>query len=206
MTPSMVSDIENRRLWANARNLQNLADLTARWLDGELPESLTYGGQPEPETGDIPPGLLASLNWAGYLTDCSQPGYDWSPEGDRQRACVSFLLDGVRLANVVDMAVAADLVVIVRRSRWARFQNLRHGYGFPISEYRESSTSEIEVETWSGATIPRSYWRMVGLMWRNPRLSRVLAKAWQVTVFDPEWGRNDRLWDTLAPLIKEVQS
>lgn len=63
-------------LWSATRSLQDVADLTARWLAGEIQSQPGYYG-PVDVDEDLAPGLTAALvaaNHAGFLTMNSQAG------------------------------------------------------------------------------------------------------------------------------------
>lgn len=201
MSP-IVTEADSERLWASARTLTDVGQLTARWLDGELPGCFVQDAPPDDETADIPGGILASLNRAGYVTECSQPGHDWTPGWEmtewRQRAGVMLLCDQVHAA-VLAVALLADVDLIVAvhrprrfRTRWGCFRN-----EVPVTEACRSDPGET---CWFGRPTPRRHWKWMGRLNGNRRMGRILAGAWQVTVVDPVWGRNDRLWDAIARL------
>jgi hypothetical protein len=199
---------ENWELWHQTRTLDDLAELTGQWLDGDLPTSFIYRGAPDVETADIPGDILVELNRSGFLTYASQPGHDWTRGHDgalwRQRAHVGFLLDDYQMADVAAaVRGGGSLVVLVRRARWARLSNLRNRFAWSLTERRPAADRWQPAHTTctTGHAIPRSYWRAVGRTYNNPTMGRVLAGAWQVDVFDLEWGCNDVLWETLESLL-----
>lgn len=177
--------------WASARTLEDLGRATAMWLRGELAETPTYLGPPDPETAEIPGGLLVGLNEAGYLTDTSQPARDEEPGYDgvlwRQRAAGVFLLDEARARAVIEAVEGADLFAIAHDPR----RRPVHG-GVVVTERDRYPVTGF------GDWIPSRHWRC----WYGRRLGRVLAGAWQVTAVDPVWGRRDALWLALAPLTR----
>ena len=54
----------DRRLWRQAESLPELADLMARWLEGELSMWPGYDDWPDEETAELIP-VLARANRAG---------------------------------------------------------------------------------------------------------------------------------------------
>lgn len=205
----MVSPPAAARLWQSARSLDDLGRLTARWLRGELPTCLTYGGIADPETGDLV-DVLVELNEAGWLTDFSQPAHDWVVGWDgetecRQRAAITFLLDGRQVAQTVAAALRAGLRVDARPApRLGFVEDLRARYGrLAVSEAR-APKGDPWMSCGVGFVLPRSHWRWVGRTWRSRRIGRLLAGAWQVTVVDLEWGNNDRLWPAVWGASRKV--
>lgn len=211
----MVSSETSARLWSQARTLADVGALMARWLDGELPECFVQDAPPDPETGDIPSGLLADLNRAGYVTETSQPAEDWTTSTwnsevcYRQRAGVEFLMDTEHLDALVDATALTDLIVTFHRAprfRWmARTWRWFYRHEIPVTESAGTGHPDVGEECWFGRPQPRSAWKWVGRREYGSRvLGKALANAWQVTVVDPEWGRTDYLWDALSNL-KEMQ-
>lgn len=66
--------LADRQGWQAARSLQDLAEQTARWLEGSSTYLPTYGAPgPDRETAPLS-GVLAQINRLGLMTDVSQPG------------------------------------------------------------------------------------------------------------------------------------
>jgi hypothetical protein len=178
--------------WTQARTLADLGELTAQWLEGTIPAEPGYCGGPDPETLPLVP-VLAWLNRAGYVTDGSQPG-DTGGSWE-QRAAVSGFAAPQTARVVIAAADAAGLIVITdpvtprRRTRLAGRQPVTRIGGRPC--------------TWFGATLParhlRDPWTGYGICHRDA--VDALCQAWQVTVIDPEWGRDSLLWPVLAAAV-----
>jgi hypothetical protein len=68
----------DRKRWASARDLNDIAALVCAWLHGEVLETPTHAGPPDPET--IPHlDVLAAVNRAGFVTENSQSaGPSWN--------------------------------------------------------------------------------------------------------------------------------
>jgi hypothetical protein len=200
---SMLSPADAAALWRSARTLDDLGQLTARWLRGELPTALAYGGPADDETSEIR-DVLVAFNEAGWLTEFSQPGHDWVTGWDgetqcRQRAAVTFLVDDDGAAVLAAEALRAGLWLDARLAPSVGFvEDLRARYGrLPVSEAR-GPDGVAWMSAGVGFVYPRSHWRWIGRTWRSRRIGRLLAGAWQVTVVDLEWGEPDRLWLALA--------
>lgn len=103
----------DRRRWRAAATFADIAELTAQWLEGRIGETPTYGGPPDPETEPLRP-LLAAVNRAGFLTDCSQPGGTWP--GWQQRAAVEGFTCGSRARLISDRATAYGLEVTIHQA------------------------------------------------------------------------------------------
>lgn len=204
----MLSADHCDRLWREASTYAEMCELTALWLDGRLPRSITYDGVPDPETADIPAGLLAGLCRAGYLTDLSQPAHGWEPgfdnAGYRQRAYVEFLVPAEQVGTLVWAAVTNGLWVNARKP--TRLRLWSHTNTVPVTETGEYTPYGAEAVTLAGVQVPTRYWRWIGLSHRNGAMARILASSYQVSIVDLTWGRNDLLWDTLAPLTTSKEN
>lgn len=185
-----------RRAWAAARTMADLGVLTAQWLEGDLdalPGGSHWGG-PDPETGPLV-GVLAAANRAGWVTVQSQPGCD-GPAFDgrrwRQRAAVMLLADSAGRDRLTETARDAGLLLAVHRAE------------------RPGPVREIPVTTWAGE--PHTAF---GLHLRRRDLRRwfigchrealcAVSGAYQVTLADPQWGRDSLLWPFLAAQVTAV--
>ncbi|WP_043271970.1 hypothetical protein [Streptomyces sp. CT34] len=185
------------RVWRAARSFEELAALTAEWLEGRLsghPNGHHDG--PDPETIPLVP-VLAQANRGGFLTEGSQPGELAHHEGApwHQRAFVSGFAGPGLAATVNELACRAGLVTRVYLPA-----------GRPMLE-----GGSVDVTRW-GSRIntgigdflkPRSVRRTFPGCHADA-LCGVIG-AWQVTVVDPEWGRNDLLWPTLRHALETHQ-
>ncbi|MGW7350966.1 DUF6919 domain-containing protein [Streptomyces sp. NPDC054784] len=173
--------------WRSAQTVADLGRLMARWLEGDLVSHPGYipGCGPDEETDELVP-VLARLNRAGFLTDCSQPGERrWTDAGWwEQRAAVSgFIADPALADRLTAACLAADLIVATE----------------PIP----ASLDEVEQHTWFGGQRPEAD---LDWLWRphvSPAAWGDLRQARQVTFIEPHLGRNDRLWTVLDVAIAE---
>ncbi|MDW8803656.1 hypothetical protein P1P68_02250 [Streptomyces scabiei] len=178
------------RIWAAARTLSDLGDLTAQWLEGTL-EALpggAYRGGPDEETGPLVPAL-AALNRAGYVTIQSQPGCD-GPAFDGRRWC--------QRAAVMCLTDRAGLLRLTRTARNAGLLLAVHGAD------RSGPVRDILVTTWGGREqtgfgdrLRRSHLRREYAGCHRDAV-RAVFDAHQVTLVDPQWGRGALLWASLA--------
>jgi hypothetical protein len=167
----------DRQAWASAKGLVHLGSLTEAWLRGELRQTPSHGGPPDPET--IPHiEVLAAANRAGFITTNSQSAttpaeiaaYGWR-EGE---AYVDGLVSDNALQRLQAAVIGTPLVLSCARGRQA------HG----PAEHR-----------WL-----RRAWRSDTDFYtrRCPGAADEIASAWWVHVSDPETGTNARLWPMLA--------
>lgn len=180
----------DRRRWKAARTFTDLCQLMAQWAEGHIRTWPGHDGSPDPETTHLT-ATLAACNRAGYLTTQSQPGLA-GPGFDgllwEQRAAVEgHIADPHLLARLRDAANAADLMVIVHGKREAT------GPEEGVTVTRRGGRDY----TGCGMRLDR---RTLSAQWPGIRRDayREIRAAWQVTIIDPDWGRDDRLWVVLA--------
>lgn len=182
----------DRRRWAAAQSLPELAGLMARWLEGELSMWPGYGDGAAEETAELIP-VLARVNRAGFLTDQSQPACDGPGfDGRRweQRAAVSGLVaDDDLLFALARVAESHRLTILVRAADdQARIKGVTATRvdGEPYTTFGCRLTRRMLRDIWWGV---------------SRRALDDIADAMQVTLVDPEYGRNDRLWTALDEAI-----
>jgi hypothetical protein len=182
------------RRWRDARTLADLGHLMALWTEGQIRTWPGHPGKPDPETADLVP-ILAACNRTGYLTTQSQPGVI-GPGFDgliwEQRAVVEgFIADEPLLARLRSAAEAAGLTVIV------------HGRDRSVGPKKGVTGTRRDGRDYTAGFGMRLARRHLGSQW--PGISRdafrEITAAWQVTVVDPVWGRNDRLWPLLDRVV-----
>ncbi|MEU5496152.1 DUF6919 domain-containing protein [Streptomyces griseofuscus] len=181
----------DRRRWAAAQTLPELADLMALWLEGELSMWPGYADGAAEETAALIPALAAA-NRAGFLTDASQPGCE-GPGFDglhwQQRAAVTGLVADERLLTRIRRAgEAAGLLVLISHPRL-----LPQGRGV-VCTVRGGQPYTVFGEYLPPRDL-RHIWPGISSL-----AADALCDAWQLALIDPEIGRNDRLW----PLLDEV--
>jgi hypothetical protein len=175
---------DGRELWPAARTLDDLGDLMARWLEGEIGYQPGYGGGPENETAGLVT-VLAAVNRAGFMTDFSQPGVPLVA-GSGQRAAVSGFCPESLVCRLRRAALGTDLVV------------LDFPPGLDVGAQIVVTVSAGEECTWIGVPLDGGNMDYIYGGDLQPEGLLALHLAHQVQIFDPVWGRNDLLWDFLA--------
>ncbi|MCX5253598.1 hypothetical protein OOK27_05345 [Streptomyces canus] len=169
--------------------MADLGELMAGWLEGDLTVWPGYAvSGPDDETAGLIP-VLARVNRAGFVTDQSQPGCDGpGHDGARweQRAAVSGLVadQGLMLA-LARVAEAHRLTILVRGvddQTWIDGVTATRVGGEDYTSFGARLTHRDLRHIWRGV---------------SGTALDAIAEALQVTLIDPEYGRNDRLWTAL---------
>jgi hypothetical protein len=197
--------------WAGARTLLEVGELTAQWLEGRIPKSPWYGGEPDPETTEVVP-VLAALNRIGFVTTESQPGKDPS-EGYAQRAEVSGYVSR-ELADHLEAATCmTDLVFMklpatdVRASIPITIETQGVASDFrtrsPVSPAYSfaGSSSSIEELRFLYSEGPAD----LGYPSLSDEAIAVMADSARVTLIDPVWGRRELLWTVLGEVASRLR-
>lgn len=196
---SLLMDRETAHRWRSAHTLPELGEVTALWLEGEIPSQAGYMPNCGPEDETLPHvEVLAAINRAGYVTDWSQPGHAEVIGYDRdrwcQRAAVSgFMEAGPGIERVWRLAAASGLYCLVYR---------------PLAQHRaRRGQAAVEVTSRNGQVFTLfGVQRDRDELWGGELGRRCESTLWQsareVVVCDPDWGRNDRLWPMLAEFAK----
>jgi hypothetical protein len=187
--------LDDRALWRSARTLTDLADLTARWLAGEIESQPGYYGPVDVDEDDAP-GMtetLIALNRAGFLTNQSQAGFDglgYDNAHWQQLAWVSGFASTVTYQWLVEalagtrFQVQANLTDLPRKHRTEIAVTTREGQPWTVSGW-------ISERTIAGV-------EMFGAC-SDEAIGAVCA-AWQLDIYDPEPGSND-LWAVLYDAV-----
>lgn len=173
----------------SASTLADLGELTAQFLEGRIRDTPGFGGPPDPETTELIP-VLAAVNRAGFVTRQSQPGIPLDRHGSAQRANVS---------GYADPGAFARLMTAASGGRPDRHRRLcpRRQEGPRVGPLFAITLDEGEEFTWDGLALPQSELVSSYEEVCHPRAICSLFNAWQVTLIDPVWGRNDVLWPVL---------
>lgn len=183
------------RPWTTAATIADLGAAMADWIDGRLSARPGYfGPDVDEETTALVPTLTA-LCRAGYVTTCSQPGdsgraHDGRPY--RQRAGVEGIIaaDHPALSRLLDLK-HRGLMVFAHGPRHAvgrlDGERVTEWGGRPYTWFgRRLSPRELRTE-WDGISAQA--------------LGHVSTTGVQLTVIDPAWGNQTRLWSALRKTI-----
>jgi hypothetical protein len=172
---------DGQRLWLEAKTLEELGELTARWVEGTLPYYPFYGDAVDPETEPLRERLV-HFNRNGLVTTFSQPAEPLDEEGFAQRACVEAYAREGLAKRLAALGLYTDLLVLIFPA------DVSWGYRIPIT------LSEFRPFTWCGSNGGREELESLkGYLSADAADS--LSSAWQVIIIDLQWGREDYLWD-----------
>ncbi|GHH56164.1 DUF6919 domain-containing protein [Streptomyces candidus] len=187
----------DRARWRSAETLHDLGALVASWLVGDIASQPGYQPRygPDEETRHLLP-VLTAVNRLGYVTDCSQPGESRvGVDGQwwEQRAAVSGLVGDRQLRDRLVAAAESAGLLVVQHDTTPR----EHAEGIPVTFSRGRSY------TFFGRFMAA---RDLLTLWpadliSAPALGTVLS-AWQFTIIDPVWGRDDVLWEALTGVVR----
>jgi len=185
---------EDKVVWRTAASLADVAALTARWLTGELRGQPGYCGPVDVDEEDAPgmTDVLISCNRAGFLTASSQAGYDGAGYDGahwRQFAAVDGLISDADLPLL--HAALAGTGMVVDASGDGQAVTFRQGHAYTWFGRRRKRTDLAD--DWTGYGIC------------SPAAVAELLRACPVVVYDPEPGRDDRLWPALADFAEQLQ-
>lgn len=173
--------------WSGIRTFRQFGAATAEWLDGKTAYMPTYAvDRPDLETAAIAEDL-AAINRHGFVTHESQPGIPPDDNGSAQRAYVTGYCDEATAAKVCAGLRDSELVVIQLAPR-------------AVGDVSVAVTlDEGEEFSWLGrgdsVEAASIYLERAG-----ESLAALVRDAWELQIFDPSWGRNDRL----LPALREV--
>jgi hypothetical protein len=183
-------------VWRDARSMADLGLAMADWLEGRGPSWPGCDGpfgQEEENGARHLIRYLAAMNRAGLVTVCSQPGME-GPGYDgahwRQKAFVEGYIDHRSpLLNKVLQAAASVGLLVVRGTR-------RPPEPVPVTDRNGQPVTGITVK------YPRNLlareWHGIG----RHALRDLRDHGAHVTIYDPEWGRDDRLWPALIGAVR----
>ncbi|GIF75639.1 DUF6919 domain-containing protein [Asanoa siamensis] len=164
--------------WLTASSMADLGELTARWVIGELEDTPIHGGPPDDETRPLIP-LLAAVNRSGFVTDFSQPGNAaWE-----QRATICGYCDDATCDVLAAAFAPTDVILLHERGD--------SGIRVPVT------LDQGKPFTWVGGAPALDVW----VSETTDAAVRALEASWYVTIVDPVWGRDDRLWPLLATAL-----
>ncbi|GGU91099.1 hypothetical protein GCM10010275_30200 [Streptomyces litmocidini] len=175
-------------VWHGACTIGDLGQNMADWLEGRVP---SWPGYLADEFGDeetdgarhLVPTMVA-LNRAGFVTTGSQPGETGG--GYRQRAWVE--------------GVVHDHNPLLGRLLGLHGQGLTVIRGWPEKQHVLTEGNGRPYTTVGGWRWRRDYihsnWRGIG----HRALRELRQHGAVINIYDPVWGRDDRLWPALDAL------
>ncbi|MFC8009133.1 DUF6919 domain-containing protein [Streptomyces cinereoruber] len=180
-------------VWRSAQTIGDLGRMMAGWLEGRIPARPGYyDTRPDTETNPLIP-TLARLNRAGIVTVDSQPGLEgrgYDGAHWRQKAYVEAYIDdrGPLLQQILRAADAAGMGTIRA--------NRPPSTPVPFTDRDGQPTAGITVR------YPRNQlareWEGIG----RRAFRDLRAHGVHLVIYDPVWGRNDRLWPALDGVVR----
>jgi hypothetical protein len=186
----MNNQTDGERLWLGAKTLDELGELTARWIEGTLPYYPFYSGTIDPETEALQ-GKLADFNRHGLVTTFSQPAEPLDEDGFAQRACVEGYAREELAKRLAALGLYTDLLVLIYPA------DVTWGYQIPIT------LSEFQPFTWCGSNGGQEELDRIKDYLSEDAITS-LASAWKVVVIDLQWGREDYLWDHVYDALTKL--
>lgn len=181
-------------LWRQAKTLEDLGELTARWIEGTLDYYPGYGGPIDAETIPLQ-HLLAEFNRSGFVTTFSQPAAPLrkSKGGSYgQRACVQGYAQEVVAKRIAALGLYTDLLVLDFPPG-----DYTYGYQIPIT------VTDFHPFTWCGGYYGDEELDELAEEY-SPEAMSALAGSWRVTVIDSKWGRKSYLWDRVLSAVRKA--
>ncbi len=183
------------RLWAQARTLHDLCDLTAMWLEGHIDSQPGYWGKVDVDTAPSLREALIGLNRSGFLTHTSQKGFDGTGYDGahwHSHAAVEGFADDDMVRWLEDVVSGTRMMMLVhpfKESQWGRGKpgvdvTFREGVACTRFGY------QMGYQTIAGELYDRC----------SDEAIDALCRAWQVTVYDPDPGADD-LWPLLCEAV-----
>lgn len=162
----------DRRAWASARSMPDLGERVIAWLHGDIIQTPGHCGPPCGETIPLIP-VLEIMNRGGFVTDNSQLA-ETADDGRAWNTWVSGWADDATLARIRAATAGTGLIAAACR--------------------RTSHECDRMLSFWCCP------WHDSVCFWSDccPAMRGTFSDLWYVNVEDPEPGRNDLLWDTLA--------
>lgn len=182
--------------WRDARSIGDLGQLMAQWLEGRIPSWPGYDGPFGQEEQDgarhlIP--TLAAVNRGGFVTTDSQPAYQgrgYDGAYWRQRAYVTGIVDSRSplMDRLQQAATSAGMTVVRGTRRPSTPVVFTERDGQPHTGISTKLRRDQLARDWHG--IGRSAMR------------ELRVHGVHLTLMDPVWGRDDRLWPALREAVQ----
>ena len=175
--------------WLNTKNLNDIGELTAQWIEGNLPFYPLYGGETLDEEGFELRQSLTYFNRNGFVTTFSQPAEILDNEGFAQRACVEGLASEKTAKKLSILALTTNLLVFAFPPAWIG------GYQIPIT------LDGFQPYTWCGGTFDGDleHWEKAV----SSSAFQEINSSWTVVIIDLVWGRKDYLWQEVSKILSD---
>jgi hypothetical protein len=187
----------DRAQWESACSLPDVGEMTARWLEGRIGSQPGYCGAPADETRCLR-WTLARACRAGFVTTCSQPGMPLDEDGWQQRDAVEGFCDADTLGRLRLACAGTGLLLIEYDPATLPRRFFRRTKAQWVTRQGERNVTAFGVQV--PITHIKDDWTGYGIC--HPDATEALCAAWQVTVIDPQWGRQDRLWPALTEFYR----
>lgn len=180
--------------WKNVQTLDDVAELTALWLDGD---STFYpywlSSRPAEETQSIITPLI-DLNRSGFWTNSSQPGVvnEIEEEPLKQRNFVTGRIHRSNLFKVSTVLLHTNMIYLTSLGKEASIPASLKGY-FPTSFVGKFHNLED----------PNEY-NILANATSTDFVDYLKTETVEIHVLDPVWGRNDVLLPTLTSLFEQL--
>jgi hypothetical protein len=172
----------SKRAWRSAQSFEDLCELGARFSAGELDSFPGWGASSLDTESDSISKELVSMNQAGFLTLASQPGRP------SQRAFV---------CGFARAKLARALVGAAREAGLGLMRQTPRGRGGPAVAVTVEN-GEPRVFTGHAA---RTLELELFQTWIGPSAMRELARLDYVSLHDPIWGRQRKLWAVIQTTL-----
>lgn len=187
-------DDNDRSPWRVARSFDDLAELTARFIEGDLAHFPGWlAADTDEETDEIAEDL-AAINRLGFMTLASQPGRaphkGFGGHTFAQRAFVAGFASAAAARALDALSAEPELVITSCPT------DQTGGCKLPVGRRGDEMTA------WAGhAAGPEELAIFAEVL--APEALRTLERARYVSIIDPHWGNRELLWRSLRRALEE---
>jgi hypothetical protein len=175
LDPTRMSKHDRDR-WSSVRDMDGLGETVIAWLHGEVTRTPAHAGPPDDETYPLIPALEV-INRGGFVTDNSQLAETCG--GSSWNTWVCGFASDATLERLREAVAGMPLVLGACRGRV-------HGCR-PRRAWLQPCPRRDATDFWADAC---------------PRAADALWRTWWIHIEDPQPGRNDLLWVTLANALR----
>ncbi|MFE2164862.1 DUF6919 domain-containing protein [Streptomyces sp. NPDC059447] len=175
-------------VWRESRSIADLGQNMALWLEGRGPAWPGYGAdfgyEEEADVRHLVP-VLAAAGRAGFVTTCSQPGYESG--GTRQRAWVEGIVHDRNPLLGRLLGLERQGFTVIRGSRTPHLV-LTEEDGHPFTTLGYRARRDWMAREWHGVS--------------RHALRELRQHGVTLHLIDMTWGRDNRLWPALANAVR----